>query len=108
MDVTDVSRLPGPFEHEWDWQAEAACRDVDSRIFFHPSGERGSAHRNREQRAQRICSTCPVQLACRRYALAARETYGVWGGLTEEDRQRRTRSTARSRSRATDERRTAS
>ena len=60
--MTDVSRLPGPFEHEWDWQEQAACRDADSRIFFHPSGERGTAHRAREAEAQRICSRCPVQL----------------------------------------------
>lgn len=98
--MTDVSRLPGPFEHQWDWQEQAACRDADSRIFFHPSGERGSAHRAREAEAQRICSRCPVQLACRRYALDARESYGVWGGLTEEDRQPRIRSRSRSRARA--------
>jgi WhiB family redox-sensing transcriptional regulator len=84
--VTDVSRLPGPFQHQWDWQQHGACREVDSRIFFHPVGERGAPHAQREEEAKRVCARCPVQLACRAYALEAEEPYGVWGGLSEDER----------------------
>jgi WhiB family redox-sensing transcriptional regulator len=28
-----------------------------------------------------------VQLACREHALAVREPYGVWGGLSEHERE---------------------
>lgn len=33
------------------------------------------------------CEACPVREACASYALAARERYGVWGGLTAEERR---------------------
>ncbi|GAA1170690.1 hypothetical protein GCM10009584_09540 [Ornithinimicrobium humiphilum] len=33
-----------------------------------------------------VCATCPVLERCRAHALAAREPYGVWGGMTEEER----------------------
>ena len=29
--MTDVSRLPGPMIDAWEWQYEAACRDLDLR-----------------------------------------------------------------------------
>ena len=86
LDVTDARSLPGPFEHAWDWQLDAACRGADSRLFFPPSGRPDSAQREREAEAKRMCAACPVQLACRRYALEARESYGVWGGMTEDER----------------------
>jgi WhiB family redox-sensing transcriptional regulator len=34
-----------------------------------------------------MCETCPVLLACRAHALRVREPYGVWGGLSEDDRE---------------------
>ncbi len=47
----------------------------------------GLSHRDRADRAKAICQLCPVLEQCRRHALAAREPYGVWGGLTEEERR---------------------
>lgn len=82
-----TTRLPGPYEYAWDWQLEAACREADSQIFFHPSGERGARHHAREQAAKQVCARCPVLLTCRSYALDTQEPYGVWGGLSEEERQ---------------------
>lgn len=43
------------------------------------------------QRAVRACVTCPLLQPCRAYALATRPPYGVWGALTEADRQPRER-----------------
>ena len=34
-----------------------------------------------------MCATCPVIINCREHALATHEPYGVWGGLTEEERR---------------------
>ncbi|WP_354644825.1 WhiB family transcriptional regulator [Kitasatospora camelliae] len=82
-----MTRLPGAFEHHWSWQLRAACRTTDTDLFFHPSGERGTPHDEREQAAVAVCARCPVRSECRRYALAAREPYGVWGGLTEDERR---------------------
>lgn len=81
-----VRRLPVPVTSIWDWQPRAACRDMDSTAFFPPDAERGPAKESRERRAKRVCAGCPVIEACRRHALAVREPYGVWGGLTVAER----------------------
>ena len=65
---------------------QGACRGMDSAFFFHPEGERGPARANREARAKQICQRCPVLEQCRRHALAVHEPYGVWGGLSESER----------------------
>jgi WhiB family redox-sensing transcriptional regulator len=78
--------LPGAVEWAWEWQERAACADRDTRLFFHPEGERGPTFEAREEAAKRVCRRCPVADACRAYALAVREPYGVWGGLSESER----------------------
>ena len=35
-----------------------------------------------------VCASCSVRVECADYAIRAREPYGVWGGLTEEERER--------------------
>jgi WhiB family transcriptional regulator, redox-sensing transcriptional regulator len=70
----------------WEWQMDGACRTADPRLFFHPEGERGPARRDRDAAAKAICAACPVMQECRRHALTVREPYGVWGGLSEDDR----------------------
>lgn len=86
--MADVSRLPGPNSDFWDWQLHAACRGVDSSVFFHPDGERGSAKAVRERSAKVLCASCPVLIECREHALRVREPFGVWGGLTESEREK--------------------
>jgi WhiB family redox-sensing transcriptional regulator len=85
--MAEISRLPGPVADLWEWQLVGACRDADPTLFFHPEGERGPARRNRDAAAKTICAACPVMTQCREHALAVREPYGVWGGLTEDDRE---------------------
>jgi WhiB family transcriptional regulator, redox-sensing transcriptional regulator len=69
---------------EFTWRDTAACLKHPATLFFgfddlEPPGER----RNREDRAKLICSGCLVKEECLDYALAANESYGIWGGLTE-------------------------
>ncbi|MCX6420813.1 MAG: WhiB family transcriptional regulator [Actinobacteria bacterium] len=85
--MADVSRLPGPNADIWNWQLEGACRGEDPGLFFHPEGERGPLRTEREEAAKAICARCPVVTQCATHAVAVREPYGVWGGLTEEDRE---------------------
>jgi WhiB family redox-sensing transcriptional regulator len=33
-----------------------------------------------------VCRRCPVLEQCRLHALSAHEPYGVWGGLSESER----------------------
>jgi WhiB family redox-sensing transcriptional regulator len=55
-------------------------------MFFHPDGERGPRRKARENAAKTVCGTCPVIAQCRAHALSVQEPYGIWGGLTEEER----------------------
>ena len=85
--MADIRLLPGPIIDEWDWQLHGACRGMDSSFFFHPDGERGPRREQRASEAKKVCARCPVIEPCRRHALATREPYGVWGGLTEDERR---------------------
>lgn len=63
-----------------DWQQEALCRGVDPEVFF-PVSEDDA------WRAKEICGMCAVQQRCLVESLQRRERYGVWGGVTEKERQ---------------------
>ena len=76
-----------PLDAEWDWQEAAACADRGVHMFFHPVNARGQSRRQRELTAQAICFGCSVRNECADYAIRSREPYGVWGGLTEFERQ---------------------
>jgi WhiB family transcriptional regulator, redox-sensing transcriptional regulator len=87
VSVADIRRLPPPLAELWTWQARAACRGIDSAVFFNAERERGAAKTLRDARAKRICEGCPVVEDCRRHALAVHEPYGVWGGMTVDERR---------------------
>lgn len=84
--MSKVTYLPAPTLESWQWQDKAACKDMGTATFFHPDGERGGTRRRRAAAAKVICANCPVLEQCRSYALAAHEPYGIWGGMTEEER----------------------
>ena len=70
----------------WSWRLRAACRHVDSAVFFPPDGERPPERDARETRAKAICGGCPVIRQCAAYAIRYSERYGIWGGLSERER----------------------
>src|SRR5918994_796191 len=70
----------------WSWRLRAACRDVDSAVFFPPDGERPPQRDARESRAKAICGGCPVIGQCAAYAIQYGDRYGVWGGMSERER----------------------
>jgi WhiB family redox-sensing transcriptional regulator len=63
------------------WRGQARCRDVETRIFFSRGGYASEL-------ARRICAGCAVREECLAYALSMPRTYGIWGGLSEEQRRR--------------------
>ncbi|GDX24148.1 transcriptional regulator WhiD [Actinomycetes bacterium] len=85
--MAEVSRLPLPIADNWDWQSNGACRSYPPELFFHPEGERGPSRRARINEAKSICGSCPVLLQCRSHALSVQEPYGIWGGLSEDERE---------------------
>jgi WhiB family transcriptional regulator, redox-sensing transcriptional regulator len=84
----EIKRLPALRVGDWDWQVDAACRGIDTSTFYHPENERGPSRARREMRAKSVCARCPVIDDCLRWALTAREPYGVWGGLSVDERER--------------------
>ena len=86
--MADIRRLPTPVAEVWDWQLHGACRGENTSLFFHPDGERGPARARRQTAAKAVCARCPVLEACLKHALSVREPYGVWGGMSEEERAR--------------------
>jgi len=68
------------------WWARAACASADPELFF-PISYSGPALRQ-VARAKAICARCPIRQECLRYALDTGSIQGVWGGMTEGERQR--------------------
>ncbi len=87
--MSELYGLPTPRPTTWEWQEDAACRGADVSTFYHPDNERGVSRSRREMRAKAICATCPVTASCLNWALSTREPYGVWGGLSVEEREQR-------------------
>ncbi|MEP7054381.1 MAG: WhiB family transcriptional regulator [Actinomycetota bacterium] len=85
--MTDLSRLPPPLTVAYEWQLRGACRGVEAAVFFLPDAARGPRKRDLELAAKAICRRCPVLSTCAEFALSTREVYGVWGGLTPEERE---------------------
>ncbi len=81
--MPELSRLPRPVTQAWDWQLRAACRGIDSALFFHPANERGASRESREAQAKQVCARCPVVAQCREHAVSVEESFGTWGGLSE-------------------------
>lgn len=62
------------------WFKNAACKDMNSNLFFSQRGES-------TEPAKLICQKCPVKEPCLDYALANNETIGVWGGMSRKQRR---------------------
>lgn len=65
------------------WRRRAACRDMDPELFF-PVGSTGPALVQIDD-AKRVCRSCPVVEPCLELALALKAV-GVWGGLSDDER----------------------
>lgn len=79
----------------FDWRAKAACRDKDPELFF-PVGNNSSSNQQVEE-AKVVCRTCNVADNCLRCALETSQDYGVWGGLSEDERRSLKRRAMRAR-----------
>lgn len=76
---------PGPYPVAPDF-ASAACRTADPDLFFTPAAEFMAAYEARVTKAKAVCAECPARDACLNWALEHSE-YGIWGGLTEDERR---------------------
>jgi WhiB family transcriptional regulator, redox-sensing transcriptional regulator len=80
---------------DMDWRNQAACRDEDPELFY-PVGNTGPALL-RIAEAKAVCQRCPVNAECLDWALVSKQEWGVWGGLSEDERRALTRDAAAER-----------
>jgi WhiB family redox-sensing transcriptional regulator len=65
------------------WQLRGTCASSnDPDLWMAPS-----AQKKMIQKAKEACRECPVISECAKWALDTHQEYGVWGGLSEIDRQ---------------------
>lgn len=62
------------------WKLRAACKDVVETEMFYTPGQ--------YKKAKGFCHRCPVKADCLDYALVT-EQYGIWGGMSEKERDKR-------------------
>ena len=66
------------------WRRRAACGGEDLELFL-PVGSGPALAQIAAAKA--VCARCPVRDACLRYAVTTGQGYGIWGGLTEDERR---------------------
>ena len=62
-----------------EWQDRALCAQTDPEAFF---PEKGGSNAD----AKRTCRACPVRSKCLEYALERNEPFGIWGGMSADER----------------------
>lgn len=70
-----------------DWRDDAACRGMDTRLFF---PERDGKAAKVAAAAKAVCAGCPVKAECLAYCLAMPGydgRFGIWGGTGEKQRR---------------------
>jgi len=76
-----------------EWRPRAACVDVPTSIFYSHSEITTSGNNVVEMRVNALrvkdayCNKCRVKSECLEFAMETNERYGIWGGLTERERQ---------------------
>jgi WhiB family transcriptional regulator, redox-sensing transcriptional regulator len=71
-----------------NWRLFAACQSTNPELFFPVSNTSKSLEQVAEAKA--ICARCLVRRRCLAFALRTRQVHGIWGGLTEEERNQQT------------------
>lgn len=90
--ITDLYQQINRTGDDLSWQNYAACADYIhvADVWFAeslPNKDDRKQVATYIQHAQLICSSCPVIKECGDYAIRTREPYGVWGGLTVDQRK---------------------
>ena len=69
-----------------EWLEDSLCKGKHVDLWFPPSDLPKSLHSAFYDVAKLVCDQCPVRLDCKK--LGAKEEFGMWGGLTPNDRRR--------------------
>lgn len=85
--LSDPNKYPN-MDKLWPrWHAMASCLgNVDDVLFF-GAPQDGVYRPSSIKKAQQLCDYCPVFTECLRYALANRESWGIWASTSMRERQ---------------------
>lgn len=72
------------FNKDFSWGDEAACKGMPTDMFF---PERGNSTTERKA-IKELCGGCKVRQQCLDFAIDNFITYGIWGGMTLNERRR--------------------
>jgi len=64
-----------------EWRGFALCAETDPDLWFPDMG-------GRSPQAKAICAVCAVREPCLAWAVDNREPYGIWGGLSADERKK--------------------
>ena len=65
---------------------QAACRNENPDLWYPDLSQGRRTRRALEAQAKAICHRCPIEEACLKHAIDSDQRYGVWGGMTEDER----------------------
>lgn len=72
------------FNKDFDWSDDAACKGLSTDLFF---PERGNSTAERAA-IKELCGGCKVQAKCLNFAIDNYINYGIWGGMTLNERRK--------------------
>lgn len=74
-----------------DWRDSARCAELPKSVFFEYNTQDGTVtteqRRERKSLALTACSECPVIAQCYEFAICNNEKFGIWAGLTPDQRK---------------------
>jgi WhiB family redox-sensing transcriptional regulator len=74
-----------------NWRERAECLKADPEVFFSGDVRKVNSNDPNTLEAKKYCGVCVVRLTCLEVALVNKEGYGIWGGLTTNERKKITR-----------------
>lgn len=68
---------------EYQWTQQARCSKTSASVMFPHDGDAAGI-----EYAKSLCAECPVRAQCLADALEHGEQWGIWGGLTTNERKK--------------------
>jgi WhiB family redox-sensing transcriptional regulator len=75
------TRLATVLDDGLGWQGKALCAQTDPELFFPEKGGSTVA-------PKQVCQSCDVRAECLEYALEHGIGFGIWGGMSEQQRRK--------------------
>lgn len=63
------------------WKLDGLCAQIGLPDMWYSTDKR------EQQQAIQVCNLCPVKQECRDFAFDNNEIFGIWGGMTENQRK---------------------